>query len=624
MDSCKLVKADAQGPGIGADMKEWLCRSTLRNPDPWLVDAFTGGRTSASGEVVNPSTSLGLSAYFASIRAISEDEAKLPFPVFKRTGDRNKDRVQNHFVSRLLNDEPNPEMSGMQWREAMGGNAMGWGGGFSEIVRDGLGRAVELWPLSPDSVSIQRQRTGFVNGVPQFTLVYRVTRKPGDSPVILDQSSVFHLHGFGFDGITGYSVAQLAKQSIGLGLATEKSGASFFGNSSRPDGILVTPEGKNLKKNGRENLKKAWDATYGGAGKSHQTAVLEGGVKWQSISIPNEDAQWIETRQFNVEDIARWFRIPPHKIQHLLRSTFSNIEQQSIEYVTDTLMAWLVRWEKEVQRKLIPEDEKDTFFAEHIIEGLLRGDIDTRFKAYSTARQWGWFSVNDIRALENLNGIGEKGDVYLVPLNMQSATDALKPPTTPSEPAVPSAGAEPSDDEPTSLDQASLKLLVAEETRRQTREPVASASLPQKLAETNLPLLTAAYERALRIEIDKAERASKNGGVKRWADKFYLEPFNMLGNTLDEAVRAYCGSVWAAMKGTPLTAEVESVIRVRTEGMVERHLDRSIADVDAAFALEDFAPMLATWRGDRAATVARAEIADLAYFMSAMCGKREE
>ena len=617
--------------GIPDDMKAWLCRSTLRNPDPWLVDAFTGGRTSASGEVVNPSTALGLSAYYAAIRAISEDVAKLPLPIFKRTDDRNKERDRKNPLTKLLNLAPNSDMSAMNWRTTMMSHALGWGNGYSEIVRTG-GRPTALWPLSPSSVTPERIATGVdENGRKEFRLIYRVTRNPGEAQTILEQSEMFHLRGMGFDGIIGFSAAEIGRQSIGLGLATEKSGASFFGNSSRPDGILVTPDKKSLGKDGRKNLKEAWYETYGGAGKGHQTAVLEGGVTWQSISIPNEDAQWIETRQFNVEDMARLFRISPHKLQHLLRATFNNIEMLSIEYVTDTLCSWFRLWEQEISIKLIAEQDQDELFAEHVEAALLRGDMATQAVTFATGRNNGYLSVNEIRGLMNMNSIGPEGDVYLAPLNMVPA-DKFEDVSDPNVPVLPAPGDDTDNDEETTADR-SLRLLQAQEidrqrlrgmeSRYQTHEPVPSASLPQKLAETNLPLLTAAYERALRIEIDKAERASKNGGVGKWADEFYAKPFKNLAASLDEAVSAYCGSVWAAMRGTPMTGEIDSVIQLRIEGMEKRHLDRSIADCEAAADLGDSGPMLATWRGDRAATVARAEIADLAYFMSAMCGNRE-
>lgn len=584
-------------PGIPDDMKTWLTRTTLRDPEGWFVDALTGGRTSASGEVVNPSTALGLSAYFAAIRAISEDVGKVPLPVFKRGKGQDKERQTKHTTHILLNRSPNPDMSAMDWRQTITSHALSYGNGYSEIVRNKAGIAMRLWPLSPTSVKPERIDN-------DGTLVYRVTRNPGEKQVVLDQSQVFHLRGLGFDGILGYSIATLAKQSIGLGLATEKSGAAFFGNSSRPDGLLLAPEGKTIGKKGKENLKEAWEEAYGGAGNAHKTAVLEGGMKWQSISIPNEDAQWIETRQFNVSDIARWFRVPPHKLQDLLRGTFSNIEHQSIEYVTDTLSSWFKRWEGEIQRKLIPESEQSTTFAEHIAEGLLRGDINTRYTAYATARMNGWLSVNEIRALENMNSIGPEGDVYMAPLNMVPAEQFGEEP----EPVVPALPPPPDN---------------TNENGNENSNETISASLPQKLAETNLPLLTAAYERALRIEIDKVQRAAKNGGPQKLIGTFYAGELKNLQDSLDEAVSAYCGSVWAAMKGTPLTGEVHSVIRLRIVDMVNRHTDRSTTDITAAVELGDYEPMLEVWRGDRALTVARTEIADLAYFMAGMCGKRE-
>ncbi|KKM94167.1 hypothetical protein LCGC14_1201110 [marine sediment metagenome] len=616
---------------IPDDMRAWLLdtRSTLRNPDPWLVDAFTGGRTSVSGERVNPSTVLGISAYYAAIRAISEDVAKLPLPVFERVTERNKERRRKHPTHKLLNMWPNPDMGSMHWRETMMGHALGWGNGYSEIVGTVGTRNVELWPLSPASVKPERIQTGIVDGVPQFTLVYKVKRSPDQAEVTLDQSKVFHLRGLGFDGILGYSVATLGKQSMGLALAEEKSGAAYFGNSARPGGVLETP--KVLSKKGRENLKAGWDEAHAGAAKHHSVALLEEGVTWKTISIPNKDAQWLEGRMFSVEEMARWFRISPHKLQHLQRTTFNNIEMLSIEYVTDTLVSWFVRWEQEISRKLIPEQQQTTFFAEHIAEGLLRGDMATQAVSFATARNNGYMSVNEIRAFLNMNDIGPEGDIYLAPLNMVPA-DKFEDISDPNVPALPAPSSDGDDDDETTADRSRKLLQIQEaerqrlrgiQVRRQSYEPAPVASLPQKLAETNLPLLTAAYERALRIEVDKVERAEKNGGAAKLADTFYAGELKNLQDSLDEAVSAYCGSVWAAMKGTPLTGEVHSMIRLRIGDMVNRHIDKSTTGIAAALELGDCEPMLVEWRGDRATTVARAEIADLAYFMAGMCGQRE-
>jgi HK97 family phage portal protein len=223
---------------------------------------------------------------------------------------------------------------------------------------------------------------------------------------------VLHIHGLGFDGLTGYSVAHLARESIGAALAAEKSGAALFGNSSRPDAVLEHPGV--MGDTAHKMLRKEWEAKYRGPENAHRLAILEEGITFKAISIPNKDAQWIEARQFMVSELCRWLRIPPHKVHDLTHGTYTNIQHQAIEYVVDTLQPWLIRWEQEIARKLIPK--RAPLFAEHLVDGLLRGDTEARFKAYRTAILSGWMSRNEARELENMNP-REGLDTFLEPLN---------------------------------------------------------------------------------------------------------------------------------------------------------------------------------------------------------------
>lgn len=389
-------------------------RATLRNPPDWLYKAFTGGSPTLSGQTVSPDTALTLSSYYAAIRAISEDVGKLPLILYRRLEPRGKERAAGHPLYRLLHDSPNVEMSTMSFRETLTLHAIGWGNGLAEIVRDGAGNPVALWPLDPSKVRIDRG--------PDKRLRYRIW--VGNAEVTLQSRDVFHLHGLGFDGVTGYSVAHLARECIGEALAAGKSGAAFFGNNSTPSGVLEAPNP--ISAEAFKNLAKSWKEKFQGAEKSHQVVVLEQGIKFTPIGIPNKDAQWIEAREFHVSELARWLRIPPHKIGHLRNSTFNNIESQSIEYVVDCLQSWLVRWEQEISRKLLPE--RSDLFAEHLVDGLLRGDTAGRFNAYRTAILAGWMSRNEARALENLNPV-DGLDEFLTPLNTEAApkTDTDNP-----------------------------------------------------------------------------------------------------------------------------------------------------------------------------------------------------
>ena len=386
-------------------------------------DAFITGPT-ASGQRVTPKKALGLSAYYAVLRNISEDVAKLPLKTYRRLKPRGKAVQPEHPVYRLLHDAPNREMTAIAWREAVTHQAVGWGGGFSEIERGPDGGPIALWPIFPSRVTIKRSRAGeifYVIGVGDLN-----QRTQG---VVIRARDMLHIHGLGATGVTGYVLSILGKEAIGLGLAMEDFGGRFFGNGSSPSGVLQHP-GK-LSEPAHENLRKSWAAGFTGVN-AKKPAILEEGMEWKPMSIPPNEAQFLESRQFQIEEIARWGRMPPHKIQHLQRSTFNNIEHQAIEYVVDTLMTWLIRWEQECKRKLFFESEAD-YFVEHLVSGLMRGDSVKRSVYYRSMWNIGAMSQNDIRDAENLNPI-EGGDVTYVPRNMIPADQAIagnsEPPPT--------------------------------------------------------------------------------------------------------------------------------------------------------------------------------------------------
>lgn len=385
-------------------------RATLRNPPDWLSAAL-GAVSTVSGESVSPETALTLSSYYAAIRAISEDVGKLPLILYRHLQPRGRKRATDYSLYRLLHDEPNHDMSAMSFRETLTMHSIGWGNGYAEIVRNKKsGRVAALWPLNPTQVTVERNDAN--------KIIYRVRPTKGDE-VTLPAERVLHIHGLGFDGLTGYSVAHLARESIGAALAAEKSGAALFGNSSVPGGVVQHP--KKISDQTKKKMRKDWEEMHKGASNSHRVAIFEEGITWQSIALPNKDAQWIEAREFSVSELARWLRIPPHKIGDMKRATFSNITSQAIEYVVDCLQPWLVRWEQEIARKLIPARSK--MFAEHLVDGLLRGDTTARFEAYGKAIRDGWMSRNEVRQRENLNP-ADGLDEFLVPLNISPVGSA--------------------------------------------------------------------------------------------------------------------------------------------------------------------------------------------------------
>ena len=390
----------------------------LNDPHYWGFGNNVLGRKTVSGENVTAESALALDAYYACLRNISEDIGKLPLVTYKRKElpERGKDKQFKHPVYKLLHDSPNPEMNSNSFRETLNHHAMGWGGGYAEIERNGAGTPVALWPIHPRRVEIKRE-----GGV----IVYKVrgdTMETMGDVVTIPQRNMLHIHGLGGDGLAGYILSVLASESIGYGKSVQKYGASFFGNDARPGGVLEHPG--ELKGDARTNLLNSWRQQHTRPEFAHLPEVLEEGMQWKSIDIPPDQAQFLQTQQHTVETVARWFRMPPHKIGHLLRSTFNNIDSQSIEYVTDTLMPWTVRWEQEIKRKLFVGE--DDIFAEFVLQALLRGDPKKRSEYYKKQFAVGSLSSNDINELENRNGIGPLGDQYFVPSNMQPLEAAAK------------------------------------------------------------------------------------------------------------------------------------------------------------------------------------------------------
>jgi len=374
-----------------------------------------------AGVSVSESNALKMTAVWACVRVISEDVASLPLFVYERL-DRGKRKALNHPLHSLLHDQPNPEMTALQLRETLTAHALTWGNGYVYKVDDSRGVVRELWPLLPDRTFTRRD--------PSTRELYYETEAPNsDQRFRLRADQVMHLAGLGFNGIYGYSPIALHRQAIGLGMAAEEFGARFFGQGTNLGGFISHPGP--LSAQARERLQK--DPVFGlpryqGLSRTHLWAILEEGMKPEKIGIPPDEAQFIETRKFSVTEIARIFRVPPHKIQDLERATFSNIEEQSIDYVVSTLRPWLVRWEQQIRMKLMSEDHKRKFFAEHVVDGLLRGNIETRYESYATAKQNGWLSVNDIRELENLNPV-EGGDEYVEQMNMKPIGQPAPEPT---------------------------------------------------------------------------------------------------------------------------------------------------------------------------------------------------
>lgn len=370
---------------------------------------FFGGST--SGKAVNERTAMQMTAVYACVRVLSEAVAGLPLHVYRYREDGSKEKALKHPLYRILHDEPNPEMSSFNFRETLMGHLLLYGNAYAQIIRNGRGEVVGLYPLMPAKMTVDRDSGG--------NLYYLYSRGSDDAPeagengqVYLPPDQVLHIPGLGYDGIVGYSPIAMAKNAVGLGIATEEYGAKFFANDASPSGILEHP---GVLKN-PDKVRESWNKLFRGSVNSHQIAVLEEGLKYQPIGISPDQAQFLETRKFQLNEIARIFRVPPHMVGDLEKSSFSNIEQQSLEFVKYTLEPWLMRWEQAMGRRLFTESEKESYFIRFNVEGLLRGDYESRMNGYAVARQNGWMSANDIRELENLDRIPAElgGDLYLV------------------------------------------------------------------------------------------------------------------------------------------------------------------------------------------------------------------
>ncbi|WP_040210843.1 phage portal protein [Clostridium polynesiense] len=373
-----------------------------------------------SGKSVNEYTAMQTTAVYSCVRILSEAIASLPLHLY-RYKENGKERVYNHSLYRLLHDEPNSEMTSFVFRETLMSHLLIWGNAYAQVIRDGAGRVVELYPLLPNKIDVARDKSG--------EIYYTYTSYSEDNPkfkgygtVILRRQDVLHIPGLGFDGLVGYSPIAMAKNAVGMIIACEEYGASFFANGANPGGVLEHPGVlKDPKK-----VRDSWNEVYRGTKNSHKVAVLEEGMKYQQIGIPPEEAQFLETRKFQINEIARLYRIPPHMIGDLEKSSFSNIEQQSLEFVKYTLDPWVIRWEQALQRSLLLPNEKKEYFIKLNVDGLLRGDYQSRMNGYSIGRQNGWLSTNDIRELEDMNPIpdAEGGNLYLINGNMTKLKDA--------------------------------------------------------------------------------------------------------------------------------------------------------------------------------------------------------
>lgn len=396
-------------------------RSSLATPEKWLVDWFAGGRAETNaGAVVTVSSAMQMVAVYSCIDILARTVGSLPLYLYRRLDGGGKELARKHPLFSLMRRQPNPEMTSMRYRTTLQGHLASWGNCYSYIDWAGNGYPKALWPIRPDRMDVQR-----VNG----QLVYNYYPGSDDIKVTtgvnIPRENMLHIPGFGFDGVIGYSPLTLAREAIGLGLATEEFGARFFGDGTHP-GMIVEHQGGALSAQAHANLKKALTESYSGLGKSHRLMLLEEGMTAKPITINPQDSQFLETRKFQITEICRLYHVPPHMLADVEKSTSwgSGIEEQNIGFITHTMRPWFVLWEEELGRVLLLEREKDEYFFEFDMMALLRGDAVKRWTAYIMGKRNGILNADEIRGWENLNPIpGGLGQEYIVEKNMVGLSD---------------------------------------------------------------------------------------------------------------------------------------------------------------------------------------------------------
>lgn len=378
------------------------------------------GRTT-SGKNVDERSAMQVTTVYACVRILAEAVAGLPLHTYRYLSGGAKEKALDHPLYYLLHDEPNPEMTSFVFRETLMSHLLLWGNAYAQIIRNGKGQITALYPLMPNRMTVDRTSNGKI----YYTYLVNDSDNPtlkAQGQVYLRKEDIFHIPGLGFDGLVGYSPISMAKNAIGMALATEEYGAKFFENGASPSGVLEHPG--TIKDPDR--LRESWNSLFKGSGNSHKVAVLEEGLSFKPIAISPNEAQFLETRKFQIDEIARIFRVPPHMVGDLERASFSNIEEQSLEFVKYTLNPWVTRWEQSIHRSLFLESEKREYFVKFNVDGLLRGDYQSRMNGYAVGIQNGFMSPNDIRSLENMDLIPDElgGNLYLINGAMTKLQDA--------------------------------------------------------------------------------------------------------------------------------------------------------------------------------------------------------
>jgi HK97 family phage portal protein len=516
-----------------------------------LYSLIAAGNATHAGPSVTEDNAMRSSAVYACIRIISESIAALPLVLYKQSG-RNKSKATTHSLYPVLHDMANPEMTAFEWRELMLAHAVLRGNGYSEKEFDSFGKVIALWPLNPAKMEGYDRRGG---------VIHWLYKLPDETLRAIPNWRIHHIKGLG-DGVMGYSpIHQAAKQAVGLSLAAEEYGSRFYSNGARP-GLILRHPGK-ISTAAAERLRSSFASEHQGLSNAHRTKILEEGMDVTTIGIPNNEAQFLETRKFQVTEIARIYRVPPHMLADLDRATFSNIEQQSINFVIYTLMPWLVRHEQAIYRDLLSEAERKTLFAKYNVEGMLRGDSLSRYQSYQVAINNTILTPNEIRELEDRNPV-EGGDVLFTPLNM---IELGKEPPAPTP--APAQGSQP------------VKRNWSDQSAIDTRAAKVSDDR-RALMNRNVRLFEEAVSRVVKRETNDIRKAAKSKMGKRstesfetWLEGFYKQLRTWFPDYFRNIMLTYAESIMASvaseLDGEPV--ELNDELREWVDGYLANYVE---------------------------------------------------
>ncbi len=388
----------------------WQAQS-VSDLDRWM-DSTSGGYSTSSGALVGRDTAVNFSAFFSGVLQICQTIASCKLYLYRQTGEASKQRWIGHTLERMLTRKVNPHMNSFTWKERMQYHAMVWGNAYCFRQKNAIGQTVALWPLNPELVTPKV--------LADSSLVYEY-RGANGQVTTYRQDEVFHLPGFGFDSVKGYSLLEIARETIGLGLSQQEFTNRFLSNGAHLGGLLTTE--KDLSDAARARLRTQFSKFHSGVANSGSFAVLEEGMDYKTLGMPLADAQFLESKIFQIQEIARILNISPYKLKDYSHATFSNIEHLGIEYATDTIRPWAERWEAAIDTQLLDEAEQDYSFVEFDLGSIMRGDIKSQNEAYNVARNGGWMNADEIRYRQGLNPIGNPavGQMYWRPQNMADA-----------------------------------------------------------------------------------------------------------------------------------------------------------------------------------------------------------